>query len=696
MPTPSHAQPGLVPALPLPPTPTQNLPPTPASSALGGGFFPFFKAAAPRELSGDSVSTMATLFDEEEKATGPEAALLQKIAAQGSISELDLLAAVRRYPDVASWVLPGVDAKHLATDEGAFEAVDDLFENIGGGRKRISHGEFLAYFRRGAAGRTPNGAAGELWRVYSLMDADHNGSVSQLQFFGALERCPEVVRFVLPYTPLHGKILNDEEAFDVAKRVFDGISGGKKRFTFADFEKYYRQVLAPTCSLPSKALPDRATKRIFIIGPGFGRQLNPRQGALVEQAGYKAVHWCADNLPNPEQPNFDVRPFLETIRRALEHFQPHVVACASKGGAYILGLWASGLWRGPTLLINAHPNCQRLPDNVPIVLCSGSNDEVYPTARSKLEEVMATGNANKCFLYHTANSGQLPSGQLSRVGDYHNMESLLSHDCLPRLLDAAMSPEGPESYFIRTWRDRLTDERLKSEQWLGYCPEHFRKRWASPTHRGPDGKKLFEVKFGSEEHYHISAVFKAQPLEPPAYLLSPPATWDAVQIRRIERIENSTVLDGCSRPYFASIETSVNAQGLRFEPGVHTCWAFHGTDAAAIDSIVHNPVCSFQPLASGTRGSALWGSGTYFARDAKYVADGGFCGQPAADGTRTMLMCLLATGMPCLGDPNHRGVLPIRRRPHRYHSSVDCLANPEVFITQHSGAAHAAYLITFA
>mmetsp|Transcript_14053 Transcript_14053/g.40460 ORF Transcript_14053/g.40460 Transcript_14053/m.40460 type:complete len:151 (+) Transcript_14053:91-543(+) len=148
-------------------------------------------------------------------------------------------------------------------------------------------------------------------------------------------------------------------------------------------------------------------------------------------------------------------------------------------------------------------------------------------------------------------------------------------------------------------------------------------------------------------------------------------------------------------PYYNSLARAIEDQEVAFEPGVHTSWAFHGADANAIDSIVNNVVAGFQPLASGTRGASLWGSGTYFARDARYVADGGFCGQPAIDGTRRMLACLLMSGIPCLGDPQHKGVLPFRKKPHRYNSSVDCLASPEIYITQQSGAAHAAYLITF-
>merc|ERR1711924_28109 len=75
----------------------------------------------------------------------------------------------------------------------------------------------------------------------------------------------------------------------------------------------------------------------------------------------------------------------------------------------------------------------------------------------------------------------------------------------------------------------------------------------------------------------------------------------------------------------------------------------------------------------------MGGSGTYFARDAKYVVDSNFC-TPSADGrgSKKMLLCLLLTGIPCLGDPQQNGVLPVRQKPHRYNSSVDSLSSPEV------------------
>jgi hypothetical protein len=412
---------------------------------------------------------------------------------------------------------------------------------------------------------------------------------------------------------------------------------------------------------------------------------------MVERAGYQ-VYWCT-SIPNPEVPNFSLPPYLARIKAEIDHFRPDVVAAASKGGVYMVGLWHAGYWRGPSLLLNAHPACRALPKGVPVVLAAGSNDEVYPTRRAHVESLVSTGSENMGLLYYTSDSGRLPCGNLTRVGDRHNMESLLEYDTLPRLIDAALCPEGPEVHLVRSWRDRLSHDRIEAETWLGYSPERLRRLWSSPGRQGTDERKLFEVPFGSAEFRRVAAVFRATPREPPAYVFTPQHSWEATRLLRVQRIENGLQTEGASRPYYEAMKRSVQDQGLEFEPGVHTCWAFHGADVDAIDSIVNNPMAAFQPCASRVN-SSLWGSGSYFARDGKYVADGGFCGT-ASNGTRQMLMCLLTVGMPCLGSPEHRGVLPFRQRPHRYTSSVDSLSSPEVYVVQHPGAAHPAYLLTF-
>jgi len=355
-------------------------------------------------------------------------------------------------------------------------------------------------------------------------------------------------------------------------------------------------------------------------------------------------------------------------------------------------LWQSGCWTGPSLMINAHPTATELPKGVTIVVAQGSNDEVYKHSRHYLEKLVSTGTDNRCLLYHTTDSGPLASGHRTRMGDTHNQGSLIAHDCLPRLMDAALSGECPELSLVRSWRRQLSERRLEAEAWLGYTPELLRRFWVSQGRRGKDKRKLFEVPRSSEEFAKVATIFRAAPKEKAAYCGDNHPAWERRAILSIERVENSSQGDATIKPYVDSLQKSIAEQGLVFEPGVHTRWAFHGTDA--IDSIVHCPIQGFQPLASGTKGASLWGLGTYFARDAKYVGEGGFC-KPLADGSYRMLMCLLATGMPCLGDPGHRGVLPTRQGAHPYNSSLDFLSSPEIFILQHAGAGCPAYVITF-
>jgi len=623
--------------------------------------------------------------------------IFQRIDADGNgwVSKLELIDAAVRDPLVCSMILPGISSDSVMRDESSFDAADALFDSIAGGKQRIRLADFVAHFRKAVT--PPAGKESEVRSIYSLIDADGSGSISKLEMVAAVMRNPQIADFLLPGVDA-GSVLSNEETFDAVNAVFDAISGGKQRIYLQDLEKHFCHTAPMPPMAPSGS--NRRHTRVFVIGPGFGQQLNPRQGAMLRQAGFQ-VHFC-HGIPNPEVPNFHAGRYLEHIRREMDAFRPHVVTAASKGGIYLVRLWEAGLWRGPSLLINAHPSCRTLPEDVPVVIAQGSNDEVYGPRRADVERLVSTGSPNKCLLYYTANSGRMRGGQFTRMGDRHNMESLLLYDCLPRLLDAAICPEGPEMHLIRTWQERLGADRREAEAWLGLTPERLRARWArnaalrrQRVSDGDDRTSLQELPRHSEEFRCISTVFHSVPAEPPAYVLSPQANWDRTRILKIERVENALQHEGCIKPYFESLRRSLEDQGYGLEPGVHTLWGFHGATNESLESIVSNPVAGFVPLASGTRNSTLWGPGTYFARDAKYVADGGFCGAAAPDGSRQMLMCLLMTGMPCLGDPEHHGVLPMRQKPHRYHSAVDSLSSPEIYVTQHPGAAAPGYLITF-
>ncbi|OLP80563.1 Ankyrin-3 [Symbiodinium microadriaticum] len=267
----------------------------------------------------------------------------------------------------------------------------------------------------------------------------------------------------------------------------------------------------PTLEAP----PDyeRSKQRVLVVGPGFGRELNPQQGQLLESAGFQ-VRWVFD-LPNPESPSFPILHYLPVLKQAIDEFAPHLLVCASKGGAYVTAVWQAGLWTGPTLIINRHPTLTSLPKGSRVVLAHGSNDEYYQYRREDLEALMRSGSSNSCFLYYTANSGVLGRGH-TRLGDKHNMESLKLWDTLPRLCDAAMAPECPELTIMRSWRSMLAQERLDAEEWLGYVPG-LRTLWQSEDQKGMDDQILFEVHSESEEYEKVASIFRAQPAVSRAY-----------------------------------------------------------------------------------------------------------------------------------------------------------------------------------
>lgn len=633
----------------------------------------------------------------------------------GSVSKLEFIAAVFKRRDVGAFVARAMDGcftnlqagGDISMDEQSFDAVDDMFHNMAAGKQRVKFAEFEAFFRnviklrKGTLSRKVQTKS-----VFDEIDSDGNGAVSKLELVAAVQKNKRVAEYLLPGLDMR-RVLQDERIYDAVSELFDSISGGKQRFSLDDFELYYTRRKSFATDLRSLGATvgclthrDRSQVRVLVIGPGFGRQQHPRQGATLVQAGFQ-VNWCMDL---PERPDAiagshsgayrAVAPYLGRIRQEIQDVQPDVLLCASQGGAYVIGLWQVSYWRGPTVMINAHPSLpRRLPEGIPLVLAHGSNDKVYPRSRDELEAFMASASPNKCFLYWTANSGQVSSGSYTRLGDGHIMESLLTHNCLPRLIDAAISDTGPEVQLLKSWREELGQLRCEAESWLGHTPEHLRRFWTSPGRTGCEHQKLFIVPRESEEFSRVATIFKAAPASPAAYMLSSQGAWERTPIIRIERVENGQQLEGCVEPYRDAVRRSLAEQHIQFEPSIHTCWAFHGAGSEAIESIVNSPE-GFQPLTSGARNSSVWGSGTYLARDAKYVADGQFC-IPRRDGSRSTLLCLMTIGMPCLGSPLHKGVLPFRQKPHRYNSSVDSLSSPEIYVAQHPGSVQAAYVITF-
>jgi hypothetical protein len=193
------------------------------------------------------------------------------------------------------------------------------------------------------------------------------------------------------------------------------------------------------------------------------------------------------------------------------------------------------------------------------------------------------------------------------------------------------------------------------------------------------------VPAGSEEFQAVMQIFSSNPAEK-VYNFG--HDWPK-QICRIDRVQASGQFEALDA-YYSSVQTGLDRQGTRFLPGVHTRWLFHGS--SAIDSIISDPLNGFKVTLSKT---SMWGVGNYFARDAQYPDDHGFFGEPRADGTKDMLLCLVVTGMSVLGDEAY-AIKPYRHGTHhRYNSYVDSMSNPEIFVVNTSTAVLPAYVITY-
>jgi hypothetical protein len=459
--------------------------------------------------------------------------------------------------------------------------------------------------------------------------------------------------------------------------LFDAAAKGKRRARVADLAAQLRKAsltlerAADAVELvPQLAARPRGSVKVYVIDPCYAAPIH-----ALREAGFQ-IQPCT-RIPAGQAMAPSTQQLLE-VRGEIEQSRPDVVLGAGQAAACIFGLWQAGYWAGPTVLVNPAPMCQRVPSSSPVVLVSGGQD-----AKAKLDaQIFASLSSSGCHVHQVDPSTYIGSA-LSR------------HDCLPLLLESTLCGDGPQAHMLRAWRERKSAERLEAERWLGYDLVQQRRRWVSAGQMGRDSQKLFAVPEDSEEFRQVCCAFFSGGKEAGAYPGRP--GFERTRILRVERVENGLQTDGCTRPYYDALSSALEDQGVKFEPGVHTTWAFHGS--SEVDSIISNPMAGVQPLAAGTKSANLWGAGTYFARDASYVVNGCFdmAGSTArSDGTRRIMMFLLMTGIPCLGDPNQKGVLPFRQAPHRFNSSVDSLSNPEIYVAQQSGAAYPGYVITFA
>ncbi len=144
--------------------------------------------------------------------------------------------------------------------------------------------------------------------------------------------------------------------------------------------------------------------------------------------GSKAV-FLAEHF-DTETPVMDTSDFAACVaaqRQAIERRVPEVVVGSSFGGAVAVRLLQVGAWRGPTVLLAqaaVHFGVEeRLPDDVPVIVVHGTEDDVVDIEGSRR-------------LARTGTPGRV---RLVEVPDGHRLESLVASGRLAELVREARS-----------------------------------------------------------------------------------------------------------------------------------------------------------------------------------------------------------------------------------------------------------------
>lgn len=202
-----------------------------------------------------------------------------------------------------------------------------------------------------------------------------------------------------------------------------------------------------------------------------------------------------------------------------------------------------------------------------------------------------------------------------------------------------------------------------------------RKYWVSANQRGMDTEKLFIVSPSSAEFRAVANQFSA--------------TLQSKTIDRIERIENGVLQESFSLAA-GSIRKQLSGSG---QPSLQMVRSlFHGTPA--VNMIVNSTDGNgFLPMLAGTAVGAIWGDGTYFARDAKY-SDSYALNLPS--GQRQMFLVDVVVGRSTQGAKGMKECpLVSGEKFTRFNSLVNNKRDPSIFIVQHSNQAYPKYLITY-
>jgi len=258
-------------------------------------------------------------------------------------------------------------------------------------------------------------------------------------------------------------------------------------------------------------------------------------------------------------------------------------------------------------------------------------------------------------------------------------------------MDAAREEQEPQRQLEEQERAERQRQRQREEEeqkrqakalsdqtfrWNKYCQSlALSDLWES---RGRSDQKLYNVDRNCPEFPFVEKLFMENM---PNYRNS--------TITRVERVENGSLYDNYTAQRRIIVMTITKAPDT-VSSGMENRfvkWLFHGTKQETIDNIVNS---GYLPMLAGSAVGAIWGDGTYFARDSKYSHDYTEAKNDILTNQRQrkMLLNRVIVGEWVQGAPGMK-LYPLTKgeKYRQCNSLVNDVDDPSIFVIQHSNQA---------
>ncbi|KAH8044683.1 platelet-activating factor acetyltransferase [Aureococcus anophagefferens] len=162
-------------------------------------------------------------------------------------------------------------------------------------------------------------------------------------------------------------------------------------------------------------------------------------------------------------------------------------------------------------------------------------------------------------------------------------------------------------------------------------------------------------------------------------------------IQSIERVQNISLWQSYCVRKSATVSREGSENLAEATRKYVRCWLFHGAPGDVVAKILQQ---GFNRSFCG-KNATFFGKGVYFARDASYSAYPLYC-RPDDNGVQSIFLCRVVIGQYCQGRKD--ALTPDIRDDSRnllFDSTVNHVANPEIFVTYHDAQAYPEYLIKF-